>query len=786
MEGSIMNVSLIQKLYQDVQKNSIGVQRIKVDLHVHTPASYDFEYGDKLEDDAYCTLLDEAVEKRIRIIAITDHNTFEGANKIRELVRINRKYSDLLILCGIEITCFSKHMIAIFPDSFSLREQNAFLAEIGISESVQGTEDAVADNYGPAILLDIIGKYGGFGILAHADAEKGFLQSFLKSKKVEEFSYKGKSLAKIIKSPFLFGIQCNSDYNKAILIDKLNNHDYRRSDRTLALIKCSDCHGLSIDGKYYGKSGHAIGDYYSEFKLSELSFESLKMALLDADMRLCSDEELDYPFIYGAAIKSPILSMNDDFAAFRFNPELNCIIGSRGTGKTTILETIQSTIMPNSIKDNHRLRVYPRYRCCVVFVKNGNSIYAISNEPKLRVEDYTGEKDYIDKIRIYIKSEKNDSFRSANGEDKFLIKNFLASGYQQRQLYEYSKNPDKILEIVDSFIMWKHPREYSKATKQIEHMERKLEGLLSEIRRSRMETDMSFATYIRDKSFEKQICAYITYRNEAIITLSSLRGKMIRELNSVLAGKMILESNLTIRDKTWKSDIAYLAHRVQRKSNSSYDYFLKIRNALEKAYVLPTYSGSFDFYCLLIKGQYENIKSDYKMDVSDEDLDRIFAQVNEDNIKTCLADSLKMRYNINTGTDYSENFKENTQISMGQNAVALLLLILNAAYSMNDNRPLLMDQPEDDLDNSYIYSTLVKEFRASKEKRQIIISTHNPNIPVSADAESVFVLEFNGQCGFLSNVGSIDSGLTANYILTIMEGGEEAIKRRMDKYNIIM
>lgn len=145
---------------------------------------------------------------------------------------------------------------------------------------------------------------------------------------------------------------------------------------------------------------------------------------------------------------------------------------------------------------------------------------------------------------------------------------------------------------------------------------------------------------------------------------------------------------------------------------------------------------------------------------------------------------LKMEYNINAGTTFADSFKDNQQISMGQNAVALLLLILNAAYSMNDNRPLLMDQPEDDLDNSYIYSTLVSEFRNSKQKRQVIISTHNPNIPVAADAENILVLKYNGKHSYLDSSGAIDSKTTAKAVLEIMEGGQEAINRRMAKYNI--
>ena len=63
---------------------------------------------------------------------------------------------------------------------------------------------------------------------------------------------------------------------------------------------------------------------------------------------------------------------------------------------------------------------------------------------------------------------------------------------------------------------------------------------------------------------------------------------------------------------------------------------------------------------------------------------------------------------------------------MGQKSVAMLLMIVTAAHDLGDNRPLIIDQPEDDLDNIYIYSSLVKEFRKIKNRRQLIFATHNP------------------------------------------------------------
>lgn len=260
---------------------------------------------------------------------------------------------------------------------------------------------------------------------------------------------------------------------------------------------------------------------------------------------------------------------------------------------------------------------------------------------------------------------------------------------------------------------------------------------------------------------------------------------MISELNSVLVGKVRLTILPKISNSDWHYDIESIAEQVKRISGKSYSYFVRIKSCLQKAYGCCCFAGSFGFYSMLLEQDYDRICSFYKMpsNICKTDLAYIRQCVDEDNIRVFINDSLKLEYNINAGTQFDDNYKDNTQISMGQNAVALLLLILNAAYSMDDTRPLLMDQPEDDLDNSYIFSTLVKEFRESKQKRQIIISTHNPNIPVAADAENIMVLRYNGYHGYLSDNGAIDSEKIASAVLEIMEGGREAIKRRIGKYS---
>jgi len=118
-------------------------------------------------------------------------------------------------------------------------------------------------------------------------------------------------------------------------------------------------------------------------------------------------------------------------------------------------------------------------------------------------------------------------------------------------------------------------------------------------------------------------------------------------------------------------------------------------------------------------------------------------------------------------------------LSPGQRCTALLPIILLEA-----DTPLIIDQPEDNLDNQFIFDLVVNTLRSLKECRQIIVATHNPNIPVSGDAENILVFKPEGIRGKLERNGSIDYDPIIEDVKTIMEGGEEAFKIRARKYNI--
>jgi len=121
-----------------------------------------------------------------------------------------------------------------------------------------------------------------------------------------------------------------------------------------------------------------------------------------------------------------------------------------------------------------------------------------------------------------------------------------------------------------------------------------------------------------------------------------------------------------------------------------------------------------------------------------------------------------------------------SRLSLGQKQSVLLALMLSA----DSNRPLIIDQPEDHLDSEFIYQTLVPVLRRAKERRQVIIVTHNANIAVLGDAEQIIVLKAQDDTGRIVSRGSIDHGPTRQFACDILEGSTEAFRRRASIYGV--
>jgi len=132
---------------------------------------------------------------------------------------------------------------------------------------------------------------------------------------------------------------------------------------------------------------------------------------------------------------------------------------------------------------------------------------------------------------------------------------------------------------------------------------------------------------------------------------------------------------------------------------------------------------------------------------------------------------------VNVGDLGGDQWQPISNVSPGQRSMALLALAL-----VNGDGPLIIDQPEDDLDNRFIYEDLVKLLADVCAHRQLIVATHNANIPILGDAELVVALDASNERSTVLAAGGLEEGAVAEQARRILEGGDEAFMSRFKRY----
>ena len=144
---------------------------------------------------------------------------------------------------------------------------------------------------------------------------------------------------------------------------------------------------------------------------------------------------------------------------------------------------------------------------------------------------------------------------------------------------------------------------------------------------------------------------------------------------------------------------------------------------------------------------------------------------------------------LNYGLKY--NGVDLEKLSPGTKGIVLLILYLG--IDVDDTRPLIVDQPDENLDNESIYALLTSYFKTAKNRRQIILITHNPNLVVNADSEQVIVATAerreNGLPRIAYSAGALEntngnSGGIREQVCRILEGGREAFQKRERRYSL--
>jgi chromosome segregation protein len=163
------------------------------------------------------------------------------------------------------------------------------------------------------------------------------------------------------------------------------------------------------------------------------------------------------------------------------------------------------------------------------------------------------------------------------------------------------------------------------------------------------------------------------------------------------------------------------------------------------------------------------------------DLEKHLSETAATKVKTALLDHLSdfLTFRTPDATEILYQGKPLGDYSLGQRATVILHILMH----LQRYPVILIDQPEDDLDNETLYSHFIRQLLERKNLTQFVFATHNPNIPVLGDAEQAIVCRKEGD-DFSFEHGSIDNKAIQDRIVTVMEGGEDAFRRRKEIYQL--
>jgi DNA repair ATPase RecN/histidinol phosphatase-like PHP family hydrolase len=397
---------------EKIEKLSNGAGFVRADLHIHSYGNDDGSFDVKDEEMTPLNIVETAIENNLSIISITDHNEINNARLALEY----SKDKNILVIPGVELSTTQGHLLVYFEDFQSLRK---FFGKLDISEDKERCSQGIVE------CLNIAKSLGGVGVLAHIELESGF------EKVIGRFN---DVIKDIYTHPTLFALEISKKDSSISYTDSDDCKERkglvkaRREalnlpiDHVLPKLMSSDSHTLDKLGK------NAEGDYkLTRIKVDTLTFSAFKNALISHESRIRLEDFIPskIPYIVGINIKGGIL----DSQSIKLSKNLTCIIGGRGTGKSTLIESVREATGNNSSAKIVDSEVWP-------------------DEINLLFEDETGK-------RIYFQREKNDRTINLTDSTDGVISIDIESygqGETAETIQHSDKNPKVLLDFLDSFI----------------------------------------------------------------------------------------------------------------------------------------------------------------------------------------------------------------------------------------------------------------------------------------------------------------------------------------------
>lgn len=862
-----------------------GATWLRADFHMHTKADKEFSYTGH-ENDFGRLFIEKLKDQKINIGVITNHNKFDKS----EFSALRKKAlkEGVGLFAGVELSVNDGsngiHCLIVFDYEKWCINGEDFINQF-LTAAFEGIANRENENtrcrYNFDTVLQKLNDHKNNGrdsfiILAHVEQNSGFFNE-LDGGRIQQL------VANDLFRTFVLGFQ------KVRTSDKVVKWKNWFDDKLPAFVEGSDCKSLETIGKPHQQKNE---DQVTYVKIGDFNFEALKYALTDFNYRISKNRkpEIKNSYIKSISFEGGLLQGT----RIDFSPELNNLIGIRGSGKSSLLEVLRYVLgisLPYNAAD-------PEYKNSLVsrsMGSGGKAIVTIVNKQKevYRIEKLYGQKEdiykddvlqpgiSIDAIGFHSPIYFGQKDLSNKGKDfeGDLIQRLIGTRLKVVQIKIEQKNR----EVVHLISEWKKLQNLGELKKEtqihIENSKHQLDffrekGVEEKLKQQTL-FDSDISTLLRNeatvKSYLDELSSLISDHNyffQQEINGSEVNKELFEEAKAILI-KLKAEfeklkeiqknsaeehqklkgviSKINSKKEGLKEEFAKIKREINTETINP-DNFLNLNRQIEsaqlklreieksekrrtelKANLLERLTELdnlwLEEYNVLNKEVKRINEAESKILIEvdfkgrrDKMIDKMKQVFKGSGIRETAYQEIEARYkdfiqiyrdsgalksilNENHLLDFKRRFIENLEDlltfkvenkitiqyngksldkhSLGQRASALILFLL----AQRENDVLIVDQPEDDLDNQTIYDEVIKELKKIKGDMQFIFATHNANIPVLGDSEKVVSCSYDEK-KITVHAGTIDNHETQRFIVDIMEGGDEAFNRRKNIYSI--
>jgi chromosome segregation protein len=865
-----------------------GAQWVRVDVHLHTKADREFKFTG--EENSFVAQYVAALKQAgISLGVVTNHNKFDFA-EFKALRKAARK-EDIALLPGVELSIGDGangiHTLIVFADDWITNGDriNPFLS--GVFEGRAPQEYEMENGRTSTSLVPTINKLDAcardfFLIFAHVEQRSG-LWAELDGGRLEDIG------------------RNEAVRRRTLGFQKVRTHDGAaagKPSREKVKQWLVDWYPAELEGSD-PKSIEQIGKGKGcSVKLGELSYAALKFALSDPVARVATEP----PPHLGSHVRSVRFDGGTlDGQTIQFSPELNTLIGIRGSGKSSIIEAIRyaldlnggqraqdpaykKSLITHTLRSGGKVTVTVRdklgkdYTITRILGEQPNVYQSEQLLPRVSIQEtilhrplYFGQKDLSssgegfedDLIERLVGDSLNDLRKSITEQQnrvrqvaeawfrlkqipdqkaeqereladaEFRLQKFLEFGLADKlkKQSDFDHDARAIAAMVSKFDAWTAAleriiNEHEDELKNTRHHTSQHNGdfflqVLDDLNQGvetleRIKLIRADAQIIADR-LRARVQEFELLKNALTEEFAETRRKIEQELKAANQSaiepdefkqqelrKMRAQQKLDVLTKQESIQVNaqdHLLTEIDALNRLWHEEFTIIKRELDQInagngalHIEAVYKGNTDRAAKFMQDRFKgsNIRSTTVQVAMDGHADfgsllrniligkspavaspELFERTFMENLTDLITFQVPNRFVIRY------HGKELQHHSLGQRASALLLFILN----QRKNDIIIIDQPEDDLDNQTIYQDVIRLVRKLKPSTQFIFATHNANFPVLGDAEQVIACTYQNNT-ITMNSGSIDAQPVQEAIINIMEGGNEAFGRRREVYNL--